>query len=133
MLNRPCSAWRPNGFDPNKVVWAYGSSPLPPVVRDELKAMDRVNTALLYGTSVLLYVECTDAEVEEVIELLPLSGSRLYGEEFIDIFERGNRDFYEIDKDVHTVTRFTVNNIATGRTFRAGNIRPDLMEKCFSR
>lgn len=127
--------WRvaSKGFDPNKVICGYGSSPLPPIVRDELKAMDRVNTSLLYGTSVLLYVDCTDAEVEAVIDQLPLSGSRLYGEEFIDIFERGNRDFYEIDKDVHTVARFTMNNVATGRTFSAGTIRPDLLEKCFSR
>ncbi|MGI9861985.1 methenyltetrahydromethanopterin cyclohydrolase [Moorella naiadis] len=119
------------GFDVSKVVCGLGSSPLPPVIRDEIRAMDRVNTSLLYGTSVTLFVDCTDGEVEEVINKLPLEASRLYGTPFMEIFKAGNYDFYEIDKDVHTVARFIINNIATGNTFSAGSIRPDMLAQSF--
>ncbi|HEY3316636.1 MAG TPA: methenyltetrahydromethanopterin cyclohydrolase [Bacillota bacterium] len=127
------SMWRikVKGFDPAKVVCGVGTAPLPPVIRDELRAMDRVNTSLLYGTTATLYVDCADEEVEAVIDKLPLQASPLFGTPFLDIFRAGNYDFYEIDKDVHTVARFVMNNIATGRTFSAGMIRPDLLAKSF--
>lgn len=125
------SMWRlhSKGFDVHKVISGYGVSPIPPITRDELKAMDRVNTCLLYGTTVYYVVDCEDEEIEAVIEKLPLSASYLYGTPFIEIFEKGNRDFYEIDKDVHTVAKFVMNNQRTGRTFSAGVIRYDLLEQ----
>ncbi len=125
------SMWRMHnkGFDVSKIISGYGISPIPPVTRDELRAMDRVNTCLLYGTSVYYVVDCEDEEIEAVIDSFPLSASYLYGTPFIEIFEKGNRDFYEIDKDVHTVAKFTMNNQRTGRTFSAGVIRHDMLEQ----
>jgi methenyltetrahydromethanopterin cyclohydrolase len=67
-----------------------GTCPIAPPVKDELFAMDRVNTALLYGVTVRYVVDCTDAEVEEVIEKLPFNASRRYGEDFIDILKKVN-------------------------------------------
>lgn len=129
------SIWRMKrkGFDIGKVISGMGTCPIAPPVRDELLAMDRVNTALLYGVTVRYLVDCTDAEIEAVIEKLPFSASRRYGEDFIDLFEEGKRDFYMVDKDIHTVARYELTNIATGNTFRAGVIRPDLLKKSFFR
>lgn len=127
------SGWRivRKGFDPHHIIAGMGTSPIAPPIRDELKAMDRVNTALLYGSSVRYLVDCTDAEIEEVIEQLPFCASRRYGEDFIDIFEEGKRDFYIVDKDIHTIAAYEFTNIATGNTFRAGVIREDMLEKSF--
>jgi methenyltetrahydromethanopterin cyclohydrolase len=129
------STWRicRKGFDISKLISGMGTCPIAPPVKDELKGMDRVNTALLYGVTVRYLVDCTDKEIEEVIEQLPFSASRRYGERFIDIFEEGKRDFYIVDKDIHTVARYEMTNYATGNTFSAGVIRPDMLTDCFSR
>ena len=124
------SIWRiqRKGFDISKVISGTGTCPIPPPVWDEVRAMDRVNTALLYGVTVRYLVDSTDKEIEDVIELLPFSASRRYGEKFIDLFEEGKRDFYIVDKDVHTVARYEITNLASGKTFKAGVIREDLLK-----
>ncbi len=125
------SIWRiyRKGFDINKVISGMGTCPIAPPIKDELRAMDRVNSSLLYGVKVRYLVDSTDAEVEEVINQLPFNASRRFGEEFIDIFEEGKRDFYVVDKDIHTVAMYEITNIATGNTFAAGEMREDLLKK----
>ena len=127
------SIWRIHrkGFDISKVKSAMGTCPLPPVVRDELTAMHRVNTALLYGVSVRFVVDCDDEEIEQVIDALPFNASGRFGERFIDLFDEGDRDFYQVDKDVHTVAVYEVWNEASGNTFRAGEIREDMLSDAF--
>lgn len=123
------SQWRIDrkGFDISKIVSGMGSCPVPPPIRDEVRAMDRVNTALIYGAFVRYYVDCADEEIEAVINQLPFNASRRFGEPFMDIFEEGKRDFYVVDKDIHTIASYEVTNIATGNTFKAGEIRDDIM------
>ena len=113
------------------IIAGMGTCPIAPPTRDELRAMDRVNTALLYGAGVRYLVDCTDAEIEAVMDQLPFNASRRYGEAFIDIFEEGKRDFYIVDKDIHTIASYEFTNIATGNTFRAGMIREDMLEQSF--
>jgi methenyltetrahydromethanopterin cyclohydrolase len=125
------SIWRlqRKGFPIAKVLSGMGTCPIPPPIRDEIRAMDRVNTALLYGVTVRYLVDCEDSEVEAVIEQAPFSASRRFGEEFIRLYEEGNYDFYVVDKDVHTVACYEITNIASGKTFRGGKLREDLLEK----
>jgi methenyltetrahydromethanopterin cyclohydrolase len=125
------SIWRlqRKGFPIAKVLSGMGTCPIPPPIRDEVRAMDRVNTALLYGVVVRYLVDCDDAEVEAVITQAPFSASKRFGEEFIRLFEEGRYDFYIVDKDVHTVARYEITNIASGKTFRGGVLREDLLEK----
>ena len=125
------STWRicRKGFDIAKIISGMGTCPIAPPIKDELRAMDRVNTALLYGVTVRYLVDCEDKEITSIIKELPFNASRRYGEEFIDLFEEGKRDFYIVDKDIHTVACYEITNIATGNTFKAGVLREDLLEK----
>ena len=91
--------------------------------------MDRVNTALLYGVTVRYTVDCKDEEILEILESLPFNASKRFGEDFIDIFEEGERDFYIVDKDIHTVARYEFTNIGTGNSFSAGELREDKLQK----
>lgn len=127
------SIWRleRKGFPIAKVMSGMGTCPIAPPTRNELYAMDRVNTALLYGVTVRYLVDCEDSEVEQVINTAPFSASRRYGEPFIDIFEEGKRDFYVVDKDIHTVAVYEMTNIKTGNTFRGGELREDMLKKSF--
>ena len=124
------SIWRieRKGFDISKIISGMGTCPIAPPIRDEFKAMDRVNTSLLYGVTVRYVVNCTDSEVEAIIDKLPFSASRRFGESFADLFEEGERDFYKVDKDIHTVARYEITNFASGRTFKAGIIREDMLK-----
>lgn len=124
------SIWRMQrkGFDISKVISGTGTCPIAPPIFDECRAMDRVNTALLYGVTVRYLVDCTDKEIEDVIDLLPFSASRRFGESFYDLFEEGKHDFYIVDKDVHTVARYEISNLATGMTYKAGILREDMLE-----
>ena len=127
------SLWRlyRKGFDIAKIISGMGTCPIAPPIHDELKAMDRVNTALLYGVTVRYVVDSTDEEVEAVIDIAPFNASKRFGEKFIDIFEEGERDFYIVDKDIHTVARYEITNYATGNTFVGGELREDMMKDSF--
>jgi methenyltetrahydromethanopterin cyclohydrolase len=129
------SVWRlfRKGFDIGKIMSGMGSCPIAPPIKDELKGMDRVNTALLYGVTVRYLVDSTDEEIEAVINTAPFSASKRYGERFIDIFEEGKRDFYIVDKDIHTVARYEITNYATGKTFVGGVLREDMLKDSFYR
>jgi methenyltetrahydromethanopterin cyclohydrolase len=129
------SLWRlcRKGLDIGKIICGMGTCPIAPPIKDELKAMDRVNTALLYGVTVRYVVDCTDEEIEAVINTAPFSASRRYGERFIDIFEEGKRDFYIVDKDIHTVARYEITNYSTGRTYTGGILREDMLKDSFYR
>ena len=116
------------GFDISKVISGFGTCPIPPVIFDEVRAMDRTNTALLYGVDVKYTVDSTDEEILACIDQLPFSASKRFGEKFYDLFEEGKHDFYIVDKDIHTVARYTMNNIRTGNVFTAGEIREDMLE-----
>ena len=88
-----CIRDRRKGFDISKVISGTGTCPIAPPIRDECRAMDRVNTALIYGVIVRYLVDSTDEEIESVINELPFSASRRYGEDFADLFEEGKHDF----------------------------------------
>ena len=125
--------WRLNrkGFDIETIIAGSGSCPVPPPSRDELHGMDRVNTALLYGASVYYVADWEDEKIESIITELPLSASSLYGTPFLEVFEAGDRDFYKVNKDVHTIAKYTITNQRSGRTFSAGIIREDMMKDSF--
>ena len=127
------SMWRLNrkGFDIKTVISGCGFCPVPPQTSSELHGMDRVNTALLYGASVNYVVDWEDDKIEKIINELPLSASKLYGTPFMEVFEAGGRDFYTVDKDVHTIARYVITNLRSGRTFSAGTIRDDMMMESF--
>ncbi|MDD6346605.1 MAG: methenyltetrahydromethanopterin cyclohydrolase [Lachnospiraceae bacterium] len=117
------------GFDISKVISGFGTCPIAPPIYDEVRAMDRVNTALLYGCDVKYLVDCEDSEIEACIDKLPFNASRRFGERFYDLFEEGKHDFYIVDKDIHTVARYEITNLKTGNTFRAGELREDMLEE----
>ena len=119
------------GFDISTVISGSGFCPVPPQTSSELHGMDRVNTALLYGASVSYVVDWEDDKIAKIINELPLSASSLYGTPFMQVFEEGDRDFYKVNKDVHTIARYTIVNQSSGRTFSAGIIREDMMIKSF--
>jgi methenyltetrahydromethanopterin cyclohydrolase len=74
-----------------------------------------------------LTVSATDAEIEGLIERVPSSSSRDYGQLFGDLFKRYDGDFYKIDPFLFSPAKIAITNAASGRTFRSGRFNGELL------
>ncbi len=117
------------GFDVRKVVSGFGSAPVPPVAKNDLRAIGRTNDCVLYGGSVHLTFRGEDAELASLAERLPSSASRDYGTPFYELFQHYGGDFYKVDPELFSPAEVRLTNAATGRTFRAGALNPDVLRE----
>jgi methenyltetrahydromethanopterin cyclohydrolase len=118
-------------FDVGRVVSGFGSCPLPPVARTDPEAIGRTNDAVLYGGQVELTVDAPDEELEAIVPRLPASASRDHGEPFGDVLERAGWDFYEIDPLLFSPAEVRLTSVSSGRSFHAGGVDLDVLERSF--
>ena len=116
------------GLDPKCIKYAMGYAPICPSGPDFEVAMARTNDAILYGGTVFCAVEYDDeAKLQEIINQTPSMMSKDYGKPFIQIFREADKDFYKIDHNLFAPAVIIVNNVKTGRTFKAGKINPQVL------
>ena len=130
-MKRHCTSSSELGFDLKQVESGWGVAPLPPVAADDLAAIGRTNDAILYGGEVTLWVRGDDAQLAEIGARVPSSASRDHGQPFAAIFQRYNRNFYDIDPHLFSPAVVTLINLDTGRSHRFGRTMPDVIEKSF--
>ncbi|MEP7226725.1 MAG: methenyltetrahydromethanopterin cyclohydrolase [Gemmatimonadales bacterium] len=116
------------GFDVRRVVSAMGTAPLPPVAKNDLRAIGRTNDCILYGGQARYTIKASDAELEKLAEQVPASASRDYGTPFYDIFQRYGGDFYKIDPLLFSPAELWLTSTESGRTFHAGRLNPEVLE-----
>jgi methenyltetrahydromethanopterin cyclohydrolase len=119
------------GFDLGRVVSGMGTAPLPPASADDLTAIGRTNDAILYGGEVQLWVRGDDESLESIGPRVPSGSSNDYGRPFSAIFEKYNRDFYQIDPHLFSPAVVTLANLDTGHTFRFGHTLPRVIHESF--
>jgi len=120
------------GFDIHCVRSGFGVAPLPPVAADDLVGIGRTNDAVLYGGEVTLWVRAEDGRLEELGPKIPSSSSPDYGRPFLDVFEEYGRDFYKIDPLLFSPACVTLANLDTGRSYRFGEVHPEVISRSFS-
>ncbi len=120
-----------NGFPLEKVKSFSGSAAIPPVIEDELIAMDRVNSSTLYGSVAKYVVYCRDEEIERVLPHMVFSGTEHNGKTFAELYDAAGRDIFKMDTNVHKVARIELTNQKTGRTFFAGQTDADMLLKSY--
>ncbi len=118
-------------FDLKQVVSGYGHAPLPPIAADEIGAIGRTNDAILYGGRVTLWVRSDDTELATVGPKVPSCASKDHGSPFADIFERYNRDFYQIDPHLFSPAEITLVNLATGKQHIFGRVEAEILARSF--
>jgi methenyltetrahydromethanopterin cyclohydrolase len=119
-------------FDVRTVVAGYGSCPLPPVAGDDMAALGRTNDAVLYGGQVQLTVDADDDDaLRELVERLPASASSDYGEPFAKVFKDAEYDFYKIDPLLFSPGQIRLTSTGSGRSFEAGRVNLDVLERSF--
>jgi methenyltetrahydromethanopterin cyclohydrolase len=116
------------GFDVRRVVSAVGTAPVPPVAKNDLKAIGRTNDCILYGGQAWFTIRAGDEELRALAEQVPASASRDYGTPFSEIFKRYGGDFYKIDPLLFSPAEIRLTSTETGRTFHAGRLNPEVLE-----
>jgi methenyltetrahydromethanopterin cyclohydrolase len=116
------------GFDVRRVVSASGTAPLPPVAKNDLRAIGRTNDCILYGGQARYTIKASDAELEKLAQQVPASASRDYGTPFYDIFQRYVGDFYKIDPLLFSPAEVWLTSTESGRTFHAGRLNAEVLD-----
>ncbi len=115
------------GFDVASVERGTGFAPCPPVAANDLAAIGWTNDAILYGAEVTLELRAEDEQIVEFGPRVPAEASRDYGRPFAEIFAEYDGDFYAIDPLLFSPARVTFKNLASGNTFRFGQLRPEIL------
>jgi methenyltetrahydromethanopterin cyclohydrolase len=121
------------GFNPNKILHAWGYAPIPPIYPKFVKAMGRTNDAILYGGVTFYTVDYeSDEELAKIVEKVPPKFSKEYGKPFLEVFKAAGYDFYKIDPNIFAPAVIIVNNLRTGNIFRAGEINVNVLKESFN-
>ncbi|MHA1371175.1 MAG: methenyltetrahydromethanopterin cyclohydrolase [Promethearchaeota archaeon] len=118
----------------DKILYGHGIAPIAPLAKDDLKAMGRTNDAILGGGAVNLTVEIPKEEEDtffELMEKVPSSTAKGYGEPFYKIFKSFDFDFYKIDPGIFAPALININNATTGKFKSFGRIDVELLKKSF--
>jgi methenyltetrahydromethanopterin cyclohydrolase len=116
------------GFDVRRVVSGMGSAPVPPVAKNDLRAIGRTNDCILYGGRAHYTIRAADQELADLASKVPASASRDYGTPFYEIFQRYEGDFYKIDPLLFSPAEVWLTSTETGRTFHGGKLNPEVLE-----
>jgi methenyltetrahydromethanopterin cyclohydrolase len=115
------------GFDVTRVVNASGTAPIPPIAKNDMRAIGRTNDCVLYGGVARYTVRADDEKLAHLAERLPSSSSGDYGTPFAEIFTRYDNDFYKIDPMLFSPAEVWITSAVTGRTFHAGRTNPEVL------
>jgi methenyltetrahydromethanopterin cyclohydrolase len=129
------SLGRNTNFDISTIVYGYGRAPIPPVIKDEVLAMGRINDALVYGGSSGLWVSHPDdEEVRQTALAMPFSAKAGddYGKGYAEIYDTYGRSLFNIPARLDSPAHVTVTNIRTGTVTTAGRIDEDRLYRSFT-
>jgi methenyltetrahydromethanopterin cyclohydrolase len=115
------------GFDVTKIVSGIGTAPLPPVAKNDLRAIGRTNDCILYGGQARYTVDVDDAELAALVPKIPSSASKDYGTPFYEIFKRYDSDFYKIDPLLFSPAEVWLTSVQSGKTYHAGHLNPEVL------
>src|SRR5271157_726651 len=119
------------GFDLSTLEYARGFCLVAPLDRDPEAAMGKINDSLLYGGRSEFWVKWDDHKIQEILPKLVTESSKDYGRLFRDLFIEAGRDFYKMDLDIHSPASVQIVNMNSGKMFKAGRLREDLIKKSY--
>jgi len=110
-------------LDPTVISYAWGCAPIAPVHPKFAHAMGRTNDVILYGGVAYYVVRYgDDGKLEQLVCKAPSKMSKQYGKPFREIFKEADNDFYKIDPRLFAPAVVIINNLETGKVFKAGEI-----------
>ena len=116
-------------FDLRRVLSASGTAPIPPVAKNDLRAIGRTNDCVLYGGQARYTIDAADDDLARLAERLPASSSSDYGTPFYETFKRYEGDFYKIDPMLFSPAEVWLTSVSSGRTFHAGALNAAVLRQ----
>ena len=119
-------------YNLDKIRTAHGVAPIAPVAKNDNRARGVTNDCILYGGKTFYFVEPDDDDdLPKLIEKAPSSASSQYGQPFYDLFKGFGFDFSKVDPLLYGPAEITINDIKTGKTYKAGNLNPEVLKQSF--
>lgn len=118
-------------FPLGHIIDGSASAPVPPPHPNFVKAMGRTNDAILFGGTAHLFVKGSDDAAASLAAELPSSTSRDYGKPFAQVFKEYGYDFFKVDAMLFSPARVIVTAVESGRSFHAGELDEELLERSF--
>lgn len=118
-------------FDLSLVRSGRGVAPLPPVAKNDVQGIGRTNDAILYGSSVTLWIDAPGELLAEVAQKLPSRSSKEYGRPFEEILQAVKFDFYQIDPLLFSPAEVHLVSLRDGTTSTAGRIDQEMLVQSF--
>lgn len=119
------------GFNIKKIIYGFGSAPIAPLHPDMLVMLGRTNDMLLYAGYTYYIVDYEDEnQLKEFINKTPSTTSKDYGVSMAQkVSEIGIEFLYKVDPAIFAPAYIEVNNIRSGKVFRAGRINIEILKK----
>jgi methenyltetrahydromethanopterin cyclohydrolase len=76
-------------------------------------------------------VHTDDSVLQEIGPKIPSLTSKDFGLPFAKTFKQYEYDFYKVDPGLFSPAMITLINLKTGRSFRFGGLRPDILKESF--
>ncbi|MGM0438372.1 MAG: methenyltetrahydromethanopterin cyclohydrolase [Bacillota bacterium] len=119
-------------FNLKSIKQAQGFCVIPPVIKDELISMGRMNDALIYGGHSVFSVDTSDKNINRIINKITSDKSDVYGKPFKEIFKEADLDFYNVPKELFSPASVTIVNENTGQIFNSGKFNIEVLAKSFT-
>ncbi len=130
------SLGRNTNFDLSTCVYGYGRAPIPPIINDEVRAMGRINDALVYGSYTSMWVRYPDDdELRQVTLNMPFSkqAGDDYGKGYAEIYDTYGRSLFNIPARLDSPAKIMMTNLLTGEVTIAGKIDENQLYKSFTK
>ena len=118
------------GYDLGKIVSGAAVSPLSPVAASTTDALGRTNDAISYGATVTVLVRDEDDALSKLIDLVPSCAAPEYGLAYHEVAS-AHDNFFNLSPDRFNPAVMVMTNLSSGRSFSAGELRPDVLRRAF--
>ncbi|MGY5852127.1 MAG: methenyltetrahydromethanopterin cyclohydrolase [Candidatus Thorarchaeota archaeon] len=120
------------GYDPKKIKTGHGVAPIAPIGKSDNRAMGMTNDCILYAGRTFYFIRPDEEDdLAALTEKAPSSTSKQYGQPFYKLFKSVEFDFYKVDSHLFAPAEITINDIVSGKTYKAGALDPDVLKQSF--
>jgi methenyltetrahydromethanopterin cyclohydrolase len=119
------------GIDLKWIKSGFGTCPIAPVSKNEMKAMGVTNDCIMFTGNVTLTMDIPENEEKKFYQLLkktPSNASPSYGKPFLQTLRDAGGDFYKIDAGLFAPARITVINRITDTIVTEGDLNPEKLD-----
>jgi methenyltetrahydromethanopterin cyclohydrolase len=117
-------------FNLKNIIYATGLAVVSGISSNDVHAMGLINNSLLYGQVTNLFVRCSDAEIEEVIQDLPMNrpaNKEIFGTPFEELFEQCGNEWTNVPRNWDAPSCINFINVDTGKNWSVGELSKEVI------